>query len=526
MKKLFFIPAVLLCLCAAAQKDKAAKYAGIITGEALKKQLTIIASDEFEGRETGTEGQRKAAAYIEGQFEAMGLKKPAGMKSYQQFYPLQQDSLLQTTLKINDSTAVYGKDFYAPLAQNENMHFTANELVFAGYGIADSLYDDYAAINVKGKAVILFLGEPKREGKYFINPAGRSSAWTYPGIAKKLAAAMAKGAVGVLVVNPAAENFNDALLQRNKKSGLSFTSMPQPAGKQIDFAVLSHAFAKNIFPVNFEEALLKAKTNEAFTAQPTNSKTNIDFTFTKAKTIVNASNVIGIIEGTTKKDEYLLLTGHYDHLGTHDGKIYYGADDDGSGTCAVIQMAAAFSKAAAAGVRPKRTLVFMTVSGEEKGLWGSEYYSDHPVFPLEKTSADLNTDMIGRLDTDRKTADSLNYVYVVGHDKLSSELPLINEAANKKYTGLVLDYKFDDANDPNRIYFRSDHYNFARKGVPVLFFYDGMLKADYHKPTDTVDKINFSLYEKRAKMIFHTAWQMANMDGMLKRDKPLPTATR
>jgi Zn-dependent M28 family amino/carboxypeptidase len=159
---------------------------------------------------------------------------------------------------------------------------------------------------------------------------------------------------------------------------------------------------------------------------------------------LTASNVIGVLEGSDKKDEYIFLTAHYDHLGKQDGKIYYGADDDGSGTCAVIEMAHAFVEAKSAGFAPRRTIVFMTVSGEEKGLWGSEYYSDHPVFPLEKTSINLNTDMVGRTDTERKTADSLNYVYVIGHDKLSSDLSLINEGVNKKYTNLVLDYKYDD----------------------------------------------------------------------------------
>jgi len=184
-------------------------------------------------------------------------------------------------------------------------------------------------------------------------------------------------------------------------------------------------------------------------------------------------------------------------------------------------MAQTFAKAKAEGNGPRRTIVFMTVSGEEEGLWGSEYYSNHPLFPLDKTSVDLNTDMIGRIDTERKTEDSLNYVYVIGHDKLSSELVSINEAANSKYTGLILDYKYDDPQDRNRIYYRSDHYNFARKGIPILFFYDGMLQADYHKPTDTVDKIYWDIYEKRARMIFYTAWQMANRDDMLKRDIPL-----
>ena len=189
-------------------------------------------------------------------------------------------------------------------------------------------------------------------------------------------------------------------------------------------------------------------------------------------------------------------------------------------------MAEAFAKAKAAGKGPRRTVVFMTVSGEEKGLWGSEYYSDHPVYPLEKTSVDLNTDMVGRIDTERQKDDTMNYVYVIGHDKLSSELQGINEGVNNKYTHLVLDYKYDDPNDQNRIYYRSDHYNFAKKGVPILFYYDGMLQADYHKPTDTVDKITWDLYEKRVRMIFHTAWEIANRDEMLKRDIPLGTGTR
>ena len=212
---------------------------------------------------------------------------------------------------------------------------------------------------------------------------------------------------------------------------------------------------------------------------------------------LDASNVIGYIEGTDKKDEYVFLTGHYDHLGKQSNEIYYGADDDGSGTVGVIEMAEAFAKAKQEGNGPRRTVVFMTVSGEEKGLWGSEYYSDHPVFPLDKTTVDLNTDMVGRIDTERKTGDTSNYIYVIGHDKISSDLPVINEGVNNKYNNLTLDYKFDDPNDPERIYFRSDHYNFARKGVPILFFYDGMLLADYHKPTDTVDKINLELMEKR-----------------------------
>ena len=529
MKKLFFLPLAILCIQSYAQNDLQAKYADIITGAELRKHLTIIAGDEFEGRETGTEGQRKAAAYIENEFIRIGLKKAAGQISYQQFYPLTQDSVaVIPTLTVNGIAGENGKDFLIPLSANDNAKFKSNKLVFAGYGIDDLAYNDYAAINVKGKVVVIFLGEPKKDGKYFIDANGKTSAWTYPGISKKLAAAKQRGAVGVLIVNPTTETFNKRQIDNNTSGGVNFESMPETnkSGRALNYALLSHAYAKSVFPVLFDSAVATAKAKNIFSPQPIEGNIATSYFFTKKRNIINASNVLGIIEGTDKKDEYVFLTAHYDHLGKHDGKIYYGADDDGSGTCGVIQMAAAFAKAAADGHRPRRTIVFMTVSGEEKGLWGSEYYSDHPVYPLDKTTVDLNTDMVGRIDTERKTADTLNYVYVVGHDKLSSELPVINEGVNNKYTKLVLDYKFDDPNDVNRIYFRSDHYNFARKGVPVLFFYDGMLKADYHKPTDTVDKINFELYEKRVRMIFHTAWDIANRDEMLKRDKPLPTGTR
>jgi Zn-dependent M28 family amino/carboxypeptidase len=507
-----------------AQAGNAVKYGSTITEEGLKKHLTIIASDEMEGRETGTEGQRKAAAYIESQFKEMGLTPAAALNGYQQLYPLYQDSI-SGELTVNKKPAVYGTDYLSPAASNESGTSKATKIIFAGYGIDDGNYSDYTGIDVKNKIVVFFLGEPKKEGKYFITSSGRYSKWTYPGLAAKLAAAKAKGAAGAFVINPMQETFNQRTIDNSKKTNLYFPH--QDEGKPVNYALISHAYAKTILGNNFDTALKQAKANLAFTAGSiAATKAKVQFTYTKFRTTINASNVIGIVEGTDKKEEYVFCTGHYDHLGKHDGKIYYGADDDGSGTCGVIAMAEAFAKAKADGNGPRRTVVFMTVSGEEKGLWGSEYYSDHPVFPLEKTTVDLNTDMVGRVDTERKTGDTLNYVYVIGHNKLSSDLPGINEGANNKNTQLVLDYKFDDPNDEERIYYRSDHYNFARKGVPVLFFYDGMLKADYHKPTDTVDKINFELYEKRVRMIFYTAWEIANRDDMLKRDIPLAEGSR
>lgn len=522
MKKLLLLAMVSCCQYSLiAQTANPEKYAAYITGTDLKKHLSVIAGEEMEGRGTGTEGQRKAAAYIEAQFKSLGLAAPAALKGYQQYYPLMLDSLTKATLALNKKEGVFGTDFIIQANTNDNGSFKSNSVVFAGYGIEDDKYNDYKNLNVKGKVVVLFVGEPKVGGKYLVTGTKNYSQWTYPGLTNKLVLAKSKGAIGVIVINGNTPAIPERLIASSKKTELIYPR-GESEGKKLNYAVISHAFARNIFGNNTDTLLALAKSTSPFDPQwKKELKVKTNLVFKEDRKTINASNVLGVIEGTDKKDEYVFMTGHYDHLGKHGNVIYYGADDDGSGTCGVIEMATAFSKAVADGVRPRRTLVFMTVSGEEKGLWGSEYYSDHPIYPLEKTTVDLNTDMVGRVDTERKTADTLNYVYVVGHDKISSELPIINEGVNKKYTGLTLDYKFDDPNDEERIYYRSDHYNFARKGVPVLFFYDGMLLGDYHKPTDTVEKINWDLYEKRVRLIFHTAWEMANRDEMLKRDKPL-----
>ncbi len=526
MKGLFLLPLCFYATISLAQKSNPEKFAKTITVQDLHRHLAIIAGEEMEGRETGTPGQQKAAAYIRNFFEKTGLSFPAALKGYEQFYPLLSDSLLTATLKVNNAEAVYGKDFITPVSRNSTAVFNASEIVFMGYGIDDEKYSDYNGVDLKGKVALFLLGEPKdAEGNYVISGTKRISAWTFPGLSKKLAIAASKGAVGAWVISPMGKGFSERTIARSKKENPYYAGNNRAVA--LNFAEISPDFAAQLFSPSFNEIIARGKRGEPFSINdrltiPANSELSI----TKKQDTIWASNVLGVIEGTDKKDEYVFVTAHYDHLGKHDGKIYYGADDDGSGTVAVMEMAEAFAKAKAAGKGPRRTMVFMTVSGEEKGLWGSEYYSENPVFPLDKTSVDLNIDMIGRVDTERKLADTLNYVYVVGHDKISSDLPLINEAVNQKYTGLTLDYKFDDPNDPERIYFRSDHYNFARKGVPVLFFYDGMLKADYHKPTDTIEKITWALYEKRAKMIFYTAWEMANREDMLKRDKPIPTSTR
>ncbi|MDR5589799.1 M28 family peptidase [Christiangramia sp. SM2212] len=233
-------------------------------------------------------------------------------------------------------------------------------------------------------------------------------------------------------------------------------------------------------------------------------------------------NVVAFLEGSEKPDEILVISSHYDHVGMNDkGEIYNGADDDGSGTVSVLEIAEAFVQAKKDGYTPKRSILFLNVTGEEKGLVGSKYYTDNPIFPLENTVADLNIDMIGRIDPSHEGKE--DYIYLIGSDKLSTDLHELSEMVNSKYTKLNLDYTYNDENDPNRFYYRSDHYNFAKNNIPIIFYFNGT-HADYHKPTDTPDKIEYELLAKRAQLVFLTAWEIANRDARLVVDKAEDTA--
>ena len=501
------------------QTDAPWKYAETITQQGLKTQLSVIASAAMEGRETGTEGQRKSAAYIEEQFKEIGLTSPASLKDYQQFYSLLKDTLIPKILKIGKKNYRFGQDYIITPGTDEKSEFNAKNIIFAGYGISDLNYDDYTGKDVKGKVAVIFSGEPKAGDTFLISGTSTPSIWGYS-FTRKAMVAKQKGAIALLVVNLKIDNITD-LASKSKTSNIYFPRQQSTAGEKVPVVTVAPYVIKNIFGRTGTE--LTAYAEGGIPLKDFNAEVNVKskLVYKRIKTETSASNVIGYIEGSDLKNQYVFLTAHYDHLGKKGNVIYYGADDDGSGTAAVVEMARAFAKAKADGFGPRRTLVFMTVSGEEEGLLGSEYYSDHPAFSLGNTTVDLNTDMIGRIDPERNYDDSMNYVYVIGNDKLSTDLDPISVATNKKYTQLELDYKFNAVDDPLRIYFRSDHYNFAKKGVPILFFFDGIHK-DYHKPTDTVDKINFDLLEKRTRFIFLTAWDIANRDDMLRRDLALP----
>lgn len=501
MKKIICYFAMLLIFTGAFAQHPSQKFEQRINPAHLRQHLTIIASGEMEGRETATEGQRKAAAYIVEQFKKIGLK-PGNGNSYEQFFPVYQDSLLDASVKIYNHNFALPEHFNVPSAIRGNRQLQIDEIVFVGFGIVDSTTNDYAGLDIKNKWVIFIEGQPKDVG----NPEvyrwfGAASTYT------KLTTIKKAGAKGAFVIT------------RNlPKQWPGKTPMyVNPPTDDFFYLPISKEAAASVLT-----ATVKSFSDLQYIARKPYA-TELAIHIKKKNLVLQSSNVIGVLEGSEKKDEYIALTAHYDHLGKHNGQIYYGADDDGSGTTAVIAMATAFSEAARKGHKPKRSIIFMAVSGEEKGLWGSDFYTANPIYPLQQTSVNLNIDMVGRIDPTYK-GDSMNYVYVIGDDKLSSDLRPITDSVNT-ITKMELDRRFNNVNDPNRFYFRSDHYNFAKNGVPVIFYFNGT-HADYHRPSDTVDKINFDLMTKRVRLVFLTAWAIANRTEMLKRDIPLQPLSR
>ncbi|MDT8415139.1 MAG: M28 family peptidase [Flavobacteriaceae bacterium] len=487
-------------------------FAATITSEDLKTHLYIYASDEFEGRETGKPGQKKAVNYLRSHYQKFNIPHPESLQTYFQPVPLVLNKLPEASFHTENQSFVLGEDF-VPVGASQDLSLNNAELVFAGYGIESPAYSDYTGLDVKGKIVLVRAGEPKlADGTYVVSGTKEPSEWSNfrPANRARMEVAKQKGALGILVMDKNYWPRLSSRFQYTKRLAATGGGSISLTGNVDSFFnwYLSENAAKAIFS-DIEKASASAKVVE-----------NANISLTNDTETVDSENVIAYVKGTEFPDEYVVISSHLDHIGiAPDGQINNGADDDGSGTVAVLEIAEAFSKAVASGYRPKRSVVFLNVTGEEKGLLGSEYYSQNPVFPMENTVADLNIDMIGRTDPKRSGSD--NYVYLIGSDKLSSELHQLSEEVNKKYVNIELDYTYNDENDPNQFYYRSDHYNFAKHNVPIIFYFNGT-HEDYHKVSDTPDKIRYDLLETRARLVFHTAWEIANRDKRLVVDKPAP----
>lgn len=492
--------------------NDAKKYLNQIDTKDLNKHLSIIASDEYEGRETGKAGQKLAAEYLRSEFKELELN-PLSNEGYFQEFHLIEKVLGKRLLEVNQTPYEIADHFF-PFRDLNSINVLSNEIYFVGYGINDTKYNSFKDLDVTGKVILALSGEPKIDGKNIISGTSEESLWSNTN--KKITELRKLNPALIIIVDP---NFKSStkFYKHSLSSSQLKLAYKQVKKNEVPAITASEDLANALLAPNKKtiDKLNSKLKSSTIAPKAIKLKSTIKVDLEYILQDIYSENVIAYIQGTEKPDEHLFITAHYDHIGTKDGEVFNGADDDGSGTVALLEIAQAFMTAKKEGKGPKRSIVFMAVSGEEKGLLGSEYYTDHAIVPLDQTVANLNIDMIGRIDNDHK--EDTNYVYVIGSDKLSTDLHNINEKANE-IAKLKLDYKYNDPKDPNRFYFRSDHYNFAKNNIPIIFYFNGV-HEDYHKSGDDVSKIHFPMLAKRAQLVFLTAWEIANREHRIVVDK-------
>jgi Zn-dependent M28 family amino/carboxypeptidase len=502
-----------------------------ITANQMKEYLTFIASDEMEGRDTPSRGLDLTAKFLAMNLGRWGFKPAGDNNSFFQRIDLRRDRADsgQTKVEYLGRTLTSGTD-YLPAGGSGTV---AAQIVFAstGWFVKSKEIDAYKNINPAGKIAVIF-GTPNtpppgvrradfgKQGEDFMNPSdyGRS-----------------KGVVGLVYVPDFQYLAN---WQRNRsrimERGSTVVEKFQAPGRSpLPSIVISPEIANSIFAGETQSAaaIFNASYGSNLPAPfVMNTQKTITMSVTNNSEIVPTQNVVAVWEGSDPalKAEYVALGAHYDHVGrcapAGEDTICNGADDDGSGTTALLGMAEALAKAP---TRPKRSVLFVWHCGEEKGLWGSRYFTEYPTVPLNQIVTQLNIDMIGRSkkegDTNPRNRELTgpDAVYVIGSTMMSTELGELVNNVNKSFLNLTYDTKYDDPNDPNRFFSRSDHYNYARKGIPIIFFFDGV-HEDYHRPGDSADKIDYAKMEKVTRTIYMTLWEIANRPTRVKVDKPLP----
>ena len=487
-----------------------AVYSETLDTNNLKGHLSIIASDGFEGRETGTRGADLTAAYLESYYLSIGFS-PYDGKSFTQQVPMINAQINGGTVTVSDNQYNIVNDFLV-YPGIEELTIDSSAMVFAGYGIINEAINEYSGLDVKGKVVVVLSGDPRDE----------ASEWaSNTSLKREIADSLGAKAFVMLMKDPAYATFKgrmkfymmrkSTVLNRNKDGG----------GSTIPTFLLSDKSGSDwLSSVKGVKTASKARGKaEKKGTCPTGEIDHLwSHEIDMGSHNFNGLNVLAYLPGSDSllQKELVVITSHYDHIGIVNGEINNGADDDGSGTVTVMEVARLYMEAHKDGNGPRRSVLFMNVVGEEKGLLGSEWYSDHPIFPLENTVANLNVDMVGGVD--EAHADDEKYVYLIGADKLSSELHEISEQANTDYTNIKLDYTFNAPDDPNRFYYRSDHYNFAKHNIPVIFYFSGV-HEDYHAPGDDVEKVMFTKTGEIGKLVFNTAWTLLNRDKRIVVDK-------
>lgn len=480
MKKLLLVLTLLTTVNISAQKeDLAKKYATFIDSIDLKKHLSVLASDAYEGRETGKKGQQMAATYIEQSFKEDGCSFVPSMQEFQQSFEV-IETVPGGSLKVGKNSLVFKNDY---------VYYGARKQV---------AFQDLDLITLAQLAL-----EPKENYALIHSLKGMDIQAEVALIRKN----KLKGAKAIVLITTNYEDLYEYL--EHYATAKSMRLKEEIVKEELPIIIVNASALSGAFKKSFSYLLGKGKEKKPKKGAVVSK---LSGTLNLEETPLKSSNVLAFIPGSDPilSKEVIVITAHYDHIGIENGIVYNGADDDGTGTVALLEIAEAFMQAKKDGNAPRRSILIMTVSGEEKGLLGSQYYVSHPIVSLEKTIADLNIDMIGRTDIAHESTPE-EYIYIIGSNMLSTDLHTANEEANQRYTNIKLDYTFNTKNDPNRFYYRSDHYNFAKNNIPSIFYFSG-IHEDYHQPGDDIEKIDFTKVETLARLVFGTAWILANAD--------------
>ena len=505
---------------------KSGEFGGVesITAAQLRDYLYFVASDEMEGRDTPSRGLDLTAKFIALNLSRWGFKPAGDGGTFFQKIPLQSQKLLvaETMASLNGQKLTLGTDFIARAVSGN----ASGSLVFVGHGLQlkSKSLDPYQGIDVRDKLMVVIEGMPKGVGRNDLRGKVGVDYETAESYARK------NGAKGIVTIPTFTLRFWDRIHQQTIAANRATLVNSTPA--TIPTIVASEKIAQQIFAgEKFDYETLKK--------QITDGQIGASFDLTAAKQLnfavkastdpLSTQNVVAVLEGSdpTLRSEYVAVGAHYDHVGVGNpdqsgDRIFNGADDDGSGTVAVLAIAEALAR----GPKPKRSVLLVWHTGEEKGLWGSEWFVDHPTVPLNQIVAQLNIDMIGRSrkagDTDSRNANLTgpDEIYVIGSKMMSSDLGALSEKVNQSYLKLQFNYKYDDPNDTERFFFRSDHYNYAKRGIPIIFYFDGV-HADYHRQSDHPDKIDYDKMEKVTRTVFASLWKLAS-GPRPKVDRQLP----
>jgi hypothetical protein len=521
------------------------KSAETITAAELRDYLAFVASDEMEGRTTPSRGLDTTAKFIATMLSRSGVKPAGDDGSYFQKIALRREKVSPsgTEVELGGRKFAYGKDFlgFAPATAGP----VSGAMVFAadGWFIKAKNIDAYQGIDPKGKIVIMTqvglpAGLSQEEAMKILMGGKRGEDWIDP-----TAYAQKKGAVGIIVLPALFTQANPDAMERLRKSAEEGNYQPEKlaaaAPSQLPTIMAYVALAQAIFMKEKTDAraiMMSFPSGPPVKSFELSADKKISFTVNTTPETATSQNIVAVIEGSDPvlKGEYVALGAHYDHTGTATNAppgtdtVFNGADDDGTGTVALLAMAEALTKAPR---RPKRSAIFVWHMGEERGLWGSQYFTTFPTVPIDKIVAQLNIDMIGRSKADgdtnprNKDLSGPNEVYVIGSKMMSTELGALSEAVNDAYMKMSFNYKYDDPKDPERFFYRSDHIQYARKNIPIIFYFTGV-HADYHQVSDEVSRIDFPKFEKVTRTVYATLWEIAEMKTRPRVDKKLPAEAK